>query len=63
MEFPDEKLLKEVSSRVEKIEELAQEIEALAGSVPSIARNARTLLATTYVMRFGTSDLVEINEA
>ncbi len=63
MEFADKTLLKEVSSRVEMIEKLAHEIEALGGSVPSIAQNARILLATTYVMRFGTSDLVELNEA
>jgi hypothetical protein len=57
--YPDKKLLKEVSSRIETIEKLAREIEALGAAVPAIARNARILLATTYVMRFGTSDLVD----
>jgi hypothetical protein len=59
MELPDKTVLMEVSSRIETIEKLAREIEALGAAVPAIARNARILLATTYVMRFGTSDLVD----
>ncbi|HTY23937.1 MAG TPA: hypothetical protein VMC85_12445 [Desulfomonilaceae bacterium] len=59
MEFPDKNLLKEVGSRVQTIEKLAHEIESLGGSVPSIAKNARMLLATAYVMKWGTSDLIE----
>ena len=59
MEFPDKALLKEVGSRVQTIEKLAHEIESLGGSVPSIAMNARMLLATVYVMKWGTSDLIE----
>ncbi len=57
--FREKTLLREVSSRIETIEKLAHEIEALGSTVPAIAKNARILLATTYVMRFGTSDLVE----
>ena len=57
--YPDRTLLKEVSSRIETIEKLAHEIEALGATVPAIAKNARILLAATYVMRFGTSDVAE----
>ncbi len=59
VKYPDKTVLREVSSRIETIEKLAREIEALGAAVPAIARNARILLATTYVMRFGTSDLVD----
>ena len=62
MEFPDKTLLKEVGSRVQTIEKLAHEIESLGGSVPSIAMNARMLLATVFVMKWGTSDLMEADE-
>lgn len=61
-EFQDKTLLREVSSRIETIEKLAHEIEALGATVPAIAKNARSLLATTYVMRFGTSDLIETDK-
>jgi hypothetical protein len=60
VEYPDKSVLKEVSSRIETIEKLAQEIEALGATVPAIAKNARMLLATTHVMRFGITDVVEI---
>lgn len=60
--FREKTLLREVSSRIETIEKLADEIEALGSTVPAIAKNARILLATTYVMRFGTSDLVETDK-
>jgi len=61
VEYPDKTLLREVSSRIETIEKLAHEIEALGATVPAIAKNARILLATTYVMKFGTSDLLEMD--
>jgi hypothetical protein len=61
MDFQDRTLLKEVSSRIETIEKLASEIEALGATVPAIAKNARILLATTYAMRFGTSDVAELS--
>jgi hypothetical protein len=62
VEFKDKTLLREVSSRIETIEKLAHEIEALGATVPAIAKNARILLATTYVMRFGVSDVAEISK-
>jgi uncharacterized protein YoxC len=61
LKYKDKTLLKEVSSRIETIEKLAREIETLGATVPSIAKNARILLATTYVMRFGTSDVAELS--
>jgi uncharacterized protein YoxC len=61
LKYKDKTLLKEVSSRLETIEKLAREIEALGATVPAIAKNARILLAATYVMRFGTSDVAELS--
>jgi len=55
-------MLMEVSSRIEVIEKLAGEIADLGATVPAIAKNAKILLATTYVMRFGTSDLIETSK-
>lgn len=62
MEAKDKALLKEVNSRIDSIEILAREIEDLGSSVPAIAKNARAVLVATYVMRFGVSDLAELDE-
>jgi hypothetical protein len=59
MDASAKKILREVSSRIEAIEKLAREMETLGAEVPAIAKNARVLLATTYAMKFGVSDLVE----
>ena len=49
-----------MKSRIEQLEKAALELNALGGGVPVVEKNTRTILAATRLLKFGISDVAEI---
>ena len=59
---PQEKtLLQEMKSKIEQIEKLALELNDLGQGFPVIEKNVNHFLNTVFVLKFGISDIAEIN--
>ena len=56
-------VLQQMKTRIEQIEKLSLELKALGRGVPIIEKNARNILGAVYVLKFGISDVVEIDAA
>jgi len=52
-------LLRNMKGKIEKIERLTVELQALGKGIPAVENNAQSILSFTHVLRFGISDLVE----
>jgi hypothetical protein len=52
--------LKAMNRKIEDAEKAIRELKELGGGVPVIEKNARSLLSITYALKFGISDLLEI---
>jgi len=60
MALDDRAGLKQMKSRIEQLEKAAAELSALGRQVPVVEKNTRTILATTRLLKFGISDVAEI---
>ena len=61
---PQEKtLLQEMKSKIEQIEKLACELNDLGQGIPVIEKNVQNFLNTVFVLKFGISDITEIDAA
>ena len=60
MEPGDRAMLSEMRGKIEGIEKLALELNALGEGLPVIEKNMRTILSITYVLKCGISDIVDI---
>jgi anaerobic selenocysteine-containing dehydrogenase len=49
-----------MKSRIEQLEKATLELNTLGGGVPVVEKNARTILATTRLLKFGISEVAEI---
>ncbi len=58
----DKNLLYEMKQKIEEIERLVLELKALGKGVPVVEKNVTGLLSFTYVLKFGISDVAEIQE-
>ena len=63
MTATERKVLQQMNTRINKIEELDLELKQLGHGVPVIKKNAEVILSTVYVLKFGLSDIVEIDTA
>jgi len=54
--------IKEMKNRVEEIEKLVLELKELGAGVPVVEKNARCILSFINVLKFGISDVAEIEE-
>ena len=54
-------ILKEMNTRIEQIEKQAMELQELGRGLPVIEMNMRTILGTVYVLKFGISDIAQID--
>ena len=52
--------LRKMKSRIEQLEKAALELNTLSGGVPVVEKNTRTILAATRLLKFGISDVAEI---
>jgi hypothetical protein len=55
--------LQEMKSKIEQIEKLAWELNDLGQGIPVIEKNVQNFLDTVFVLKFGISDIAEIEAA
>ncbi len=55
-------ILREMKVRIDQIEKLALELKELGRGVPAVEKNSRNILSATYNLKFGISDIAEIDE-
>jgi hypothetical protein len=53
--------LQEMKSKIEQIEKLAWELNDLGQGIPVIEKNVQNFLNTVFVLKFGISDIAEID--
>jgi hypothetical protein len=53
--------LQEMKSKIEQIEKLALELNDLGQGIPVIEKNVEHFLNTVFVLKFGISDIAEID--
>ena len=56
----DAHVLREMETRIEGIENLARELKALGKGIPVIEKNTRCILSFTFALKFGISDVVDL---
>lgn len=56
-------ILQEMKAKIDRIEELALELKELGQGVPAVEKNSRDILSATYNLKFGISDIAEIDAA
>ena len=52
-----------MKSKIEQIEKLARELNDLEQGIPVIEKNVEHFLNTVFVLKFGISDITEIDAA
>ena len=57
----DRKVLQDMRDKIDRIETLAQELASSGKGVPVIEKNARVILTAIYLLKFGVSDVVELD--
>ena len=63
MKSQQKTLVHEMKSKIEQIEKLARELNDLGQGIPVIEKNVDHLLNTVFVLKFGISDIAEIDAA
>ena len=56
-------ILQEMKTKIDQIETLALELRELGQGVPAVEKNSRDILSATYNLKFGISDIAEIDAA
>lgn len=56
-------ILQEMKTKIDRLEELALELKELGQGVPAVEKNSRDILSATYNLKFGISDIAEIDAA
>lgn len=56
-------ILREMKEKIDGIEHYAQQLHSLGKGVPAVETNARCILTSVYLLKFGISDILDINEA
>ena len=57
----EEGLLQRMKAKIEGIDNLARELTSLGEGIPVIEKNARCILSFTHALRFGISDVAEVD--
>ncbi len=61
MNSPEKTRLQEMKSKIDQIEKLAWELNDLGQGIPVIEKNVQNFLDTVFVLKFGISDIAEID--
>ncbi len=59
----DKTLIQKMKSKIDEIEKLARELNDLGQGIPVIEKNVEHFLNTVFVLKFGISDITEIDAA
>ena len=61
---PENKIaIQEMKTRIDHIERLALELKQLGHEIPVVEKNSRNILSAVYNLKFGISDIAEIDAA
>ena len=52
-----------MKARIDRIEKLALELKKLGREIPTVEKNSRNILSAVYNLKFGISDIAEIDSA
>ena len=63
MNLQEKTSLQEMKSKIDQIEKLARELKDLGQGIPVIEKNVDHFLNTVFVLKFGISDIAEIDAA
>jgi len=55
--------LRKIKEKIDGIETYAQQLRSLGEGVPAVETNARCILTSVYLLKFGISDILDVNEA
>lgn len=55
--------LRKMKETIERIEEHALHLRSLGKEVPAVEKNARNILSTVSLLKFGVCDIVDIQDA
>ena len=56
-------VIQEMKTRIGHIEKLALELKKLGREIPAVEKNSRNILSAVYNLKFGISDIAEIDAA
>ncbi|MCK5194492.1 MAG: hypothetical protein KAQ71_11830 [Desulfobulbaceae bacterium] len=56
-------VIQEMKTRIDHIEKLALELKKLGREIPAVEKNSRNILSAVYNLKFGISDIAEIDAA
>jgi hypothetical protein len=57
------KVLQEMKDKIDCIEDAAQQLKTLGRGVPAVEKNAECVLSAIHNLKFGISDIVDIQDA
>ena len=63
MKSQQKTLLHEMKSKIDQIEKLARQLNDLGQGIPVIEKNVEHFLNTVFVLKFGISDITDIDAA
>jgi hypothetical protein len=58
----DPDTLRKMKEKIRRIEEQTLELQSLGEGVPAVEKNARAILSSIYVLKFGISDVVDVQD-
>ena len=61
MESENKIAIQEMKIRIDHIEKLALELKKLGRDVPAVEKNSRNIMSAVYNLKFGISDIAEID--
>ena len=61
MGIDDNTLLQKMRTKIDRLEQLALELQTLGHDLPVVEKNSRNILSAIYVLKHGISDIAEID--
>ena len=55
--------IQEMKARIDHIEKLALELKKMGREIPTVEKNSQSILSAVYNLKFGISDIAEIDSA
>ena len=59
----DKTKLQDMRDKIDRIETLAEELASSGKGLPVVEKNARVILTAIYLLKFGVSDIVELDSS
>ena len=60
MNSTDKMQLRKMRKRIDQLERLTMELKEIGQNFPVVDKNCRNILSATYILKFGISDIADI---